>query len=111
METVETYRKLIQHRLQAHANEEGGPEGVEVQLVFDTAHDHYQLWYIGWQGEHRIRGCVLQVDIKDGKIWIQYDGTETGLACALVQAGVPKEDIVLAFHAPHKRPYTGYAVA
>jgi hypothetical protein len=54
---------------------------------------------------------VLQVDIKDGKIWIQYDGTETGLACALVQAGVPKEDIVLAFHAPHKRPYTGYAVA
>ena len=25
--------------------------------------------------------------------------------------GVPKEDIVLAFHAPHKRPYTGYAVA
>ena len=88
-----------------------GAEGVEVQLVFDTVHDHYQLWYIGWQGEHRIRGCVLQVDIKDGKIWIQYDGTETGLACALVQAGVPKEDIVLAFHAPHKRPYTGYAVA
>jgi hypothetical protein len=111
METVETYRKLVQHLLHAHANEEGGAEGVEVQLVFDTVHDHYQLWYIGWQGEHRIRGCVLQVDIKDGKIWIQYDGTETGLACALVQAGVPKEDIVLAFHAPHKRPYTGYAVA
>ena len=73
METVETYRKLVQHMLQAHANEEGG-RGVEVQLVFDTVHDHYQLWYIGWQGEHRIRGCVLQVDIKDGKIWIQYDG-------------------------------------
>jgi tetratricopeptide (TPR) repeat protein len=111
METVETYRKLVQHLLQAHANEEEGAEGVEVQLVCDTVHDHYQLWYVGWQGEHRIRGCVLQVDIKDGKIWIQYDGTETGLACALVQAGVPKEDIVLAFHAPHKRPYTGYAVA
>ena len=39
METVETYRKLVQHLLQAHANEEGGAEGVEVQLVFDTAHD------------------------------------------------------------------------
>src|SRR4029453_2993371 len=64
-----------------------------------------------WLSTHPSRGCVLQVDIKDGKFWIQYDGTETGLACALVQAGVPKEDIVLAFHAPHKRQYTGYAVA
>lgn len=25
-------------------------------------------------------------------------------------AEFPKEDIVLAFHAPYKRPYTGYAV-
>jgi hypothetical protein len=111
METLETYRKLIQQILQAYADAEPVIEGVEVQLVFDTTHDHYQLWDIGWQGEHRIRGCVLQVDIKDGKIWIQYDGTETGLACALVQAGIPREDIVLAFHAPHKRQYTGYAVA
>jgi hypothetical protein len=29
----------------------------------------------------------------------------------LEQNGIPKEDIVLAFHAPYKRPYTGYAVA
>lgn len=111
MGTLETYRKLVQQTLQADANAEPVADGVEVQCVFDILHDHYQLWYVGWQGEHRIRGCVLQVDIKDGKIWIQYDGTETGMACALVQAGIPKEDIVLAFHAPHKRQYTGYAVA
>ena len=91
METVETYRKLVQHMLQAHANAEEGTEGVgvEVQLVCDTVHYHCQLWYIRWQDEHCIRGCVLQVDIKDRKIWIQYDGTEMGLASALVQAGFP----------------------
>ena len=29
----------------------------------------------------------------------------------LIQAGVPKEDIVLGFHEPEIRPYTGFAVA
>lgn len=28
----------------------------------------------------------------------------------LVEWGVPKEDIVLAYHAPYKRQYTGFAV-
>ncbi len=111
MGTLESYRKLIQQILQAHADAEPVADGVEAQLVFDMTHDHYQLWYVGWQGERRIRGCVLQIDIKNGKIWLQYDGTEAGIASALVQAGVPREDIVLAFHAPHKRQYTGYAVA
>ena len=29
----------------------------------------------------------------------------------LQEHGIPKEDIVLGFHAPYKRPDTGYAVA
>jgi hypothetical protein len=52
---------------------------------------------------------VLHIDIKRDKIWIQHDGTEGGLAGRLVEAGVPKEDIVLAFHAPYKRRFTEFA--
>jgi hypothetical protein len=37
--------------------------------------------------------------------------TEDGIATDLLEAGVPKEDIVLAFHAPEMRPYTEFAVA
>ena len=48
--------------------------------------------------------------LKNGKIWIQHDGTEIGVANELVEWGVPKEDIVLAYHAPYKRQYTGFAV-
>ena len=55
--------------------------------------------------------AVLTVELKDGKLWIQHDGTEEGIANRLVENGVPKEHIVLAFHAPYKRPYTGYAAA
>jgi hypothetical protein len=33
-----------------------------------------------------------------------------GIANELVNLGVPKEDIVLAFHEPLVREYTGFAV-
>lgn len=72
--------------------------------------DHYQLLNVGWHGNRRVRGCVLQIDIKNEKIWIQHDGTEIGVANELVEWGVPKEDIILAYHAPYKRPYTGFGV-
>jgi hypothetical protein len=52
----------------------------------------------------------IRLSIKDGKIWIQHDGTEGGIANDLVDHGVPKHDIVLGFHAPFKRQFTDFAV-
>ncbi|MCP4697787.1 MAG: hypothetical protein GY862_13185 [Gammaproteobacteria bacterium] len=46
---------------------------VERQFVFDRERDHYQLWSVGWEGHKRYHGCVLHIDIKNGKIWIQHE--------------------------------------
>ena len=64
----------------------------------------------GWHGRRRIHGSVLHVDIRDGKIWIQHDGTERGIAEDLLESGVPKDHIVLAFHSPELRKDTEFAV-
>jgi XisI protein len=53
----------------------------------------------------------VHIDIKDGKVWIQRNMTEVDLGLALVELGIPKEDIVLGLHPAYKRPYTGYGVA
>jgi hypothetical protein len=58
-----------------------------------------------------VHGCLVHIDILDGKLWIQRDGTEQGIATELVAAGIPKDAIVLAFHPPEIRPHTEYAVA
>jgi hypothetical protein len=81
-----------------------------MEEIVDAVRDHYQLMTVGWNGHERVHGCLLHIDIKQGKIWIQHDGTEEGVANRLVEAGVPKEDIVLAFHAPYKRQFTEFAV-
>ncbi|NJK36233.1 MAG: XisI protein [Oscillatoriales cyanobacterium SM2_2_1] len=108
---VEQYRhyirQLLSERAQRASNQQNAQE-YEVQTVFDTERDHYQLLHVGWRGNKREFGCILHLDIKDGKIWIQHDGTEVGIANQLVEFGVPKQDIVLAFHEPEVRQFTGF---
>jgi len=83
---------------------------IESQTVFDVPQDHYQVMNVGWDGNRRVHGCVLHLDIKNGKIWVQHDGTEDAIADQLVAQGVPHQDIVIAYHAPYVRQYTEFAL-
>jgi hypothetical protein len=76
--------------------------------VFDDQRQSYLLLDIGWQDDRYIYTIPIHIDILDGKIWIQHDDTEEGMATALLEAGVPKEDIVLGFRPAELRPYTGF---
>ncbi|MDY6781017.1 MAG: XisI protein [Cyanobacteriota bacterium] len=89
----------------------GGDEEVQVELVFDRERDRYLLVEAGWQNGYRIYGNVLHLDIIDGKIWIQHDGTEDGVALELVGAGIPEKKIVLGFRSFGQREITGFAVS
>ena len=111
MADIANYRVCIQKVLDKYAKYKPSYGDIETEIVADTVNDHYQLMRIGWDKHQRIHGNVFHIDIKNGKIWIQYDGTETGIANELVELGVPKEDIVLAFHAPSRRQFTGFAIA
>ena len=44
------------------------------------------------------------------KFYIEKDWTEEGVTRHLLEAGVPKEDIVLVFHAPEMRQFAKFAV-
>jgi hypothetical protein len=110
MARVDEYPRYVEQIIKRYARYKPVYGDVEVQTVLDRENHHYQLLNVGWNKNRRIRGCVLHIDVKDGKIWFQHDGTESGVANELVEMGVPKKDIVLAFHAPYKRPYTGFGV-
>ncbi len=103
------YKELVETILSHHSGNDLDSD-TEVQLLFDREREHYQVVHLGWEEQKRVYGCVIHVDIKDGKIWIQRDRTETGIANELVAVGVPKEDIVLAFKAPYLRHLTEFAV-
>lgn len=110
MASVEEYRKRVQDLIRQYAQQRPVAEEVETQTIFDTERDHYQLVNIGWLNNRRVYGCVLHIDIKGDKVWIQHNGTEMPIAEDLVALGIPKESIVLGFHAPYKRQFTEFAV-
>ncbi|MEA5563848.1 XisI protein [Anabaena sp. UHCC 0399] len=102
------YPELVKTVLGRHI-ENHSSEGTEKELIFDCERNSYLVVHLGWEGEKRTYGSVIHVDIKDGKIWIQRDLTEEGVANELVELGVPKTDIVLGFRSPHVRQFTGFA--
>lgn len=110
MANLEHYRPLVQEILTEYSRVDFSNPELKTELIFDTERDRYQVVHVGWSNKRRVYGCVLHLDIIDGKIWIQHDGTEGGIANELVDRGVPKQDIVLGFHSPFKRQFTEFAV-
>ncbi|NES20995.1 MAG: XisI protein [Symploca sp. SIO3E6] len=110
MDTLTQYRQHIKSLLKEYAHRVWDNR-IKAETIFDSEQDHYQLVYVGWRDSKRVYGVVLHLDIIDGKIWIQQDGTEIGIANQLVDLGVPKKDIVLGLDPPNLRQYTDFALS
>ena len=110
MDKLKLYREYIQNILKEKADLMSKNSSLETQLIFDRERDHYQLLKTGWKNDIRFYGVNVHVDIKGEKILIQQDNNEEAIADQLVRLGVPKKDIILAYHAPYLRQYTEFAV-
>ncbi len=111
MDTLNNYRTIIRNLIQQYAQYQPARGDIQIEVIFDTEKDHYELIYAGWNGHYRIHGSVLHIDIRNNMVWIQYDGTEEGIAESLVKEGIPRDRIVLAFKPPEIRPHTQFASA
>lgn len=112
MDKTTRYRQLIKNLLTRYAElvSKQPESGIQSQLIFDEERDHYLWMQTGWSNEHRVHGITLHLRLDKGKIWIEQDWTEDGIATDLLKAGVPNKDIVLAFHQPEIRSMTEFAV-
>jgi len=99
MNYAEAIKKIILEHWQYRQQD----KTVEAQIVFDEERQNYLLLHVGWEDEKRIYGCPIHVEIKEDKIWIQRDFTESGIAQELMEMGIPKEKIVLGYRSPTVR--------
>lgn len=109
MDKLNHYRSLIHKVLEEYYKLRSGNSDIESALLLDPIRDQYLLLKMGWHKDSRIKHNVIHLRLKDQKIWIEEDRTEDGIATDLLQAGVPREDIVLAFHPPRLRQFTEFA--
>ncbi|MBS1792964.1 MAG: XisI protein [Acidobacteria bacterium] len=107
------YREIIKSILSRYLeiDRQSPEEGIEYYLSCDDTNGHYIWGSIGWSKGRRARYVHAHLRIKNEKIWIETDLTEHGLANDLLENGVAKEDIVLAFQEPSMRRFNEFAVA
>lgn len=110
MDKLEQYQKLVGRLLEEYSQLKPAYAQIETEFLVDKDNTSFAVFRTGWLKDTRIHGAILHVDVKDDKIWIEYDGTDRPIADELVEAGVPKEDIVLAFQPEELRAHTGFAV-
>lgn len=111
MDRIDEYRDILEKILEAHHRIPYSHGEIKSKFIIDRDRNNFLLMNEGWDGQRRIHGCVVHVEIINDKIWIHRDGIEDGITCELVAAGVAKDKIVLGFHAPEVRQYTEYAIA
>ena len=111
MDRTDEFRSVVKSVFQEVAELMPSEGELKTELVCADVLGHYQLGQVGWEEQRRIDDIYLHVDVTDGKVWIQHDGTNLRLADMLMREGVPRENIVLAFHPANLRVYTDFAVA
>jgi hypothetical protein len=97
---VAWYHEVARTLVQRIAAEPGIDQDTDEQLyICDEARGHYIYMATGWHNHYRMYATLLHVRIKDGKIVIEQDGTDT-FGDALRAAGVPQTDIIFGFLEP-----------
>jgi hypothetical protein len=84
---------------------------IHFTAISDTNTNHYQIIAMGWEGYKRVFNLLFHLDIIGDKIWVQEDKMEYSIAERLVEKGILKKEIVLAYFPDYHRAYTEYAVS
>ncbi len=110
MDKLTNFHEIIYPILSDYAALPYPYQNLKHQLIVSDDHKDYLLMTLGWEDDLRVHGCLVHLEIIDNKIWIHRDGLEDGIDSDLVKAGIPKSEIVLAFHPPDVRSFTEFAV-
>jgi len=111
MTTPLNHSEFVKQILLEHSRIKPAHGDITTTVSFDDERANYVLLQSGWNGNSYLHGAIVHISIIDEKIWIQYDGTEEGVATELLEMGVSKSQVVLGFRHPSERQYSGLAVA
>jgi len=109
MDRVSRFRAIVKAILEDYSRYKPSHGEIDRGVIVDPEKVRFELMHVGWDGQRRVHGSIIHLDIIGGKVWIQYDGTDRPVAEELLAAGVPREDIVRGFHPADVRPHREFA--
>jgi len=104
MDSITQHKRIVRELINEIADMTPSDQWSETQKVTDDEHGHYLLLSVGWGDQHREYLPFVHIDVReDSRVLIQHDGTDLKIANLLIEKGIAKNSIVLAFHDPESR--------
>jgi hypothetical protein len=63
MDTVNQYREIIRQIITQYAGYKPSHGAIDTEMVIDRERDHYEVIHIGWDGDRRVHGPIIHIDI------------------------------------------------
>jgi hypothetical protein len=98
MDTAIKYQTAILSFLEDYAQVKPyGWNKVQNQIIADRERNHYQLVRVGWHNGEHIHYTVFHFDLVSNQVLIQENRTDIPIIDELVELGINRKDIFLAF--------------
>jgi hypothetical protein len=114
MDSVTRYKEIIKETLQEFLERyQPQPErsNIDTLLTADDERGVYLILRTGWQAKERVQRILIYIRLINNRVYVEEDWTDFDVVGRLLDAGIPQEDVVLAFHHPSLRPFTEFALA
>ncbi len=94
LDKLNQYREILKQVIEHQATFKASDRQIESVPICDPIHGHYLLMSLGRDHVGRAHDILIHLRLKDGKVQVEWDGTEEGIFDELLEAGVCKEDVV-----------------
>ena len=100
MDRIENYRRILQRVVKRHAQFQPANGDIQTHAVCDHETDEFMVIDSGWNEKgRRIYDVVLHFRLQDGIVHVERDNTDAEIVRELLDSGIAKDDIILAYNA------------
>jgi hypothetical protein len=84
MDQLDRYRELVCRLIEEYASYKPANGDIRTKAVLNRERDHYEVMQVGWEGDRRVHGSIIHIDIRDGKVWLEYNSTAVPFVAAFL---------------------------
>lgn len=100
MDRIEKYRQILESVVKRHAQFQPANGQIQTHAVCDRENDEYMVIDSGWNEKgRRIYDVVVHFRLQNSTVFVERDNTDAEVVRELLETGVEKDDIVLAYNA------------
>jgi XisI protein len=104
MDRVEHYRLNLQSIITRHAQFQPANGNIQTHAVADPEKGDFMVIDSGWNEKgRRIYDVVIHFRIRDGVVNVERDNTDAEIVRELLESGIRKTNIILAYNVPNYR--------